>query len=208
MTGADRRHRWLPSTAGLLLLLGGACGGTGSLQVATVAAPPVADEKPPTTGQCSVPGMGYTLTYPSGWYTVDRGPVPCRFFHPEPFRLPERTEASWIAVNVQLAPVAFDEIVPSEGDRLGARSLTREEIDLSGRRAVRTISVSSGAGLLPGGLRAVTWYVDAGDATLVGTTSEAAAAGTFDHNVEALDEIVTSAVFSRAEASPPGGDAR
>lgn len=179
--------------AGALVAVGGACGGTGPVEVTTVGTMPATGSLPPPARQCSEPDAGYTLTYPAGWFTVEDGPVPCRFFHPEPFRLPARTEASWIAVNIQLAPVAFDEIVRSDGSRITTGVLSRREVDVGGRRGVRTVRTTSGAGLLPSGLRIVTWYVDGGDATLVGTTSEAAAAGTFAGNVEVLDGMMASA---------------
>lgn len=186
---------------GVLVAVGGACGGTGPIEVTTVGMMPATGAAPPPPRQCSEPDAGYTLTYPAGWFTVEDGPVPCRFFHPEPFRLPARTEASWIAVNVQLAPVAFDEIVRSEGSRITTGVLTRREVDVGGRRGVRTVRTTSGAGLLPAGLRIVTWYVEAGDATLVGTTSEAAAAGTFAGNVEVLDAMIASAQVPRPPAA-------
>ncbi len=90
MTVTDRRHRWRLAAAWLLVALGGACGGTGAVEMATVASPSVeCFDAAVTPQQCSAADGGYTLSYPSGWYTVDRGPVPCRFFHPEPFRLPD-----------------------------------------------------------------------------------------------------------------------
>ena len=166
------------------------------MEVATVAGATEAGADPAAgPRRCSPPGEGYTLSYPAGWYTVEKGPVPCRFFHPEPFRLPAGTEASWVAINVQLAPVTFDEIVRSDADRLAASVVNRREVDVSGRRAVRTVHATSGA-LLPSGVRVLTWYVEAGGATLVGTTSEAASAGTFDQNADVLDSIVASAVFA------------
>ncbi len=68
---------------------------------------------------------------------------------------------------------------------------------------MRTISVGSGA-LLHGALRVVCWYVDAGSATPVGTTSEAASAGPFEDNAAVLDNIVASAVSFPATGGDPG----
>jgi hypothetical protein len=206
LTGTDARNVWRLTTVCVVVAVGGACGGTGPVEVRTVASAPVTPVTAvATSSTCSVPGAGYTLTYPSGWYTVEEGPVPCRFFHPEPFVLPERTEASWIAVNVQLAPVAFDEIVRVETTRLAAATVSRREVDLSGRRAVRTVvAVPSGDGLLPRGVRVATWYVDYGKATLVGTTTQSASAGTFHSNAQVLDGIIASA----ASSMPAGDDLR
>lgn len=57
-----------------------------------------------STHQCSSASGEYTIRYPATWSTVDDGPVSCRFFHPQPFALPESTEATGLAVNVQLDP--------------------------------------------------------------------------------------------------------
>ncbi len=162
------------------------------MEVGTVAASPAGHDAPGGTRHCSGPDRAYTVGYPAGWHTVEDGPVPCRFFHPEPFRLPEGTEADWVAVRVAMAPIPFEEIVGSERDRLAGAILSWRVDDIAGRRAVRTVSASSGTGLLPAGTRVLTWYVDAGPATLVGTTSDASA-GTFENNAEVLDRMVASA---------------
>lgn len=151
-----------------------------------------------STMECSGAGGAYTVHYPVTWFTVDDGPVPCRFFHPDPFDLPASTEASGVAINVQLAPVPFDEIVPRL-DGIGGfeEVVSRQTMDLSGRRAVRIESQTGGAGLLPAGVGRVTWYVDAGPDTLVATTSAAASAGTFLANAGVLDDIVATADIRR-----------
>lgn len=146
------------------------------------------------TRRCSS-ASGYTVHYPATWSTVQDGAVPCRFFHPEPFVLPPSTEAAGLAINVQVAPAPFDDIVP----RLGTGSatafeeiLSRRNEHLSGHRAVRIESRTRQAGLRPTGVRRVTWYVDAGGGTLVATTAEGASAGAFPANVDVLDDIVAA----------------
>ncbi len=106
-------------------------------------------------------------------------------------------------MNVQLAPVPFDDIVRSESNRLAAGILSRHEGDLSGRRAVRIISAGSGVGLVGDG-RVATWYVEGGSATLVGTTSEAASAGTFDETPRYWTGSSPQPCSSRRPATTPG----
>lgn len=157
------------------------------------------------TMACTGAGAGYTVHYPATWFTVDDGPVPCRFFHPEPFVLPEKSEATGVAVTVQLAPVPFDEIV-SRLDGTGAfdEVLSRQPVDVSGRRALRIETRTRGAGLLPAGIGRVTWYVEAGGETLVATTSAIASAGTFLANTGVLDDIVATAEIGQDLSTMPG----
>ena len=155
--------------------------------------------------QCSSASGGYTIRYPATWFTVDDGPVPCRFFHPQPFALPESTEATGLAVNVQLAPVPFDDIVPLlDGEDRFEEILSRRAGHPSGPRAVRVESRTRRAGLLPAGVSRVTWYVDAGVDTFLATTSANASAGTFSANADVLDAIVVTAELRPDFATVPG----
>jgi len=142
---------------------------------------------------CVASERGYRLAFPASWSTNESADAePCRFFHPETFTLPRQTEATGIAVNVRLNPVAFDEVVPAPGGSAVAEMLDRRVTTIDGRRAVRSETRSTGRALLPFGTVAVRWFVDAEDATLVAATSEAAAAGRFEDNVNVLDAMMQS----------------
>jgi len=182
----------------VIVALLSACGG-GAARVATPPPAPDATTTEPTTPDapqmesCVASERGYRLTFPASWSTNESAVAePCRFFHPEAFVLPPQTEATGIAVNVRLNPVAFDEVVPSPGGSAVAEMLDRRVITIDGRRAIRSKTRSAGRALLPLGTIAVRWFVDAGDATLVAATSEAAAAGRFDDNVNVLDAMMQS----------------
>ena len=178
----------LSRIAAALVLAGAlaACGESGDGAAAPGSAPP-------KTVTCAAPERGYRLEFPESWFTNDAGIAePCRFFHPEPFTVAPRTEATGIAVSVRINPVSFDEVVPTPersatGEVLGHRATT-----IDGRPAVRAETRSTGQGLLPRSTRVVSWFVDAGDGTLVATTSEAAAAGRYEDNVRVLDGMVQS----------------
>lgn len=185
----------------LILVVAASCGRAD--EVAIQASGP--ESAAGSTKQCSSAGGGYTIRYPATWFTVDDGPVPCRFFHPKPFGLPQSTEATGLAVNVQLAPVPFDEIVPPPDSPDGFEEmLSRRVGHPSGFRAVRIESRTRGAGLLPAGVSRVTWYVDAGEDTLVATTSANAASGTFWANADVLDAIVAAAELRPDRSTLPG----
>ena len=174
----------------VILLVAASCGRAD--EVAIQASGPESAAR--STKQCASAGGGYTVRFPATWFTVDDGPVPCRFFHPEPFGLPQNTEATGVAVNVQLAPVPFDEIVPRLDRADGFEEILNQRAGYpSGLRAVRIESRTRRAGLVPAGVGRVTWYVDAGEDTLVATTSANASAGDFRANADVLDAIVVAA---------------
>lgn len=95
---------------------------------------------------------------------------PCRFFHPEPFEVPEATEVIGLAVTVSVEPVAFERV--SGSDDLTEDELSREETTVAGRPAVRVETVSTGDGLLPEGIRSYRYAVDLDGRTLVAVTRD------------------------------------
>lgn len=179
----------------LVLALGlGACGDSGD-DGSEPPSEPAGDTTilPVQTESCEAPEGGYRLEYPTGWFTNDAGIAePCRFFHPEPFTLRPHTEATGIAISVRLNPVAFDEVVPRREAPMGNEVLERRSTTVDGRQAVRTEMRVKAGGLLPDGTDVVSWFVDAGQGTLVATTSEAAAAGRYEDNVQVLDGMMKS----------------
>jgi hypothetical protein len=161
----------------------------------------------PATGwtrQCIGVGGRYIVHYPASWFTVDYGPAPCQFFHPKPFTLPESTEVPGIAIHVQLAPAPFDTIVPPV-ERAGGfeETLGRLRGARTGHQTARVESRSRVAGILPAGTRRLTWYVEAGQETLVATTTASASAGLFAANAEVLDRIVAAVTIRPALVPTP-----
>ena len=156
--------------------------------------PTITATAPPHNGnRACVSPAGYRLEYPASWSTsslADR--MPCRFFHPEPFTLPPNTEATCIAIRVQMAPAPIDQVAPPPGGSRAVEMLSRRETKVAERRALRVETRSTGEALLPAGLQGVTYYVDFGSRTLTGTTSEAAGAGRFANNVDVLDRMMAS----------------
>lgn len=193
----------------MLAVAFGACGETGG--TGGRATPPPSsqpDVAPPETVTCVAPERGYRLEFPKGWYTNDAGIAePCRFFHPEPFTLMPETEATGVAISVRLNPVAFDEVAPSPGGSAAIEVLGRRTTTIDGRPAVRAETRATGSGLLPRGTRAVSWFVDAGDGTLVATTSEAAGAGRHQDSVKVLDDMIESLRISDRKSTCSTGRA-
>lgn len=102
--------------------------------------------QPPITGTCAPPDgtrecvspAGYRVDYPASWSTsslTDR--LPCRFFHPETFTLPPDTEATGIAIRVQMAPAPIERVAPPPGGSRAVEVLSRREPKVAERRALR-----------------------------------------------------------------------
>ena len=198
-----RVSRRLSRLGAAIVLAGalGACGDSGD----TAAPPPSSlpsttqpsttqpSTTQPGTASCVAPDRGYRVEYPRSWHTNDAGVAePCRFFHPEPFTVAPGTEATGLAISMRLNPLAFEEVTPGPEGSAAVEVLGRRTTTIDGRPAVRAETRATGNALLPRGIRAVTWFVDAGDGTLVATTSEAAGAGRYEDNVKVLDATMAS----------------
>lgn len=163
----------------------------------TTATPPLSA----ATRDCVSPA-GYRIEYPASWSTGEpTGRFPCRFFHPEPFSVPPGTEATGVAITVQMAPAPMERVAPPPGGSLAEEILSRRETQVAERRALRVETRATGDALLPAGVRGVTYYVDFGSRTLTATTSEAAGAGRFADNVEVLDRMVASVSAARRSST-------
>ena len=197
----------LPRLAAGLVLAGvlTACGDSGERAVQAPTShpgPTTAETAPAGPVRCLAEERGYELEFPESWFANDAGVAePCRFFHPEPFTLVPGTEAPGLAISVRLNPVSFDQVVPPPEGSSAAEMVERRTTTIDGRSAVRAETVATGQALLPRGTRAVTWFVDASDGTLVATTSEAASAGRYEDNVEVLDGMMQSLHVLERESS-------
>lgn len=181
----------------LMLFMAASCGTASEVTIRASGR----ESSPGSTKQCAGAGGAYIVHYPASWFTIDHGPVPCRYFDPEPFALPESTEATELAINVQFAPAPFDQMVPGAPAAEGfEETLSRRSGDVSGHRSLRIESLTRGPGILPAGTRRLTWYLEAQGGTLVATTSADGFDGSFASHANVLDEIVAG-----MELRPDGG---
>ena len=142
---------------------------TSTSTTATTPSTSTATDAPTQT--CSNTEAGYSIDYPAGWST-NAGDVtpPCRYFHPQPFEVPEATEVIGLAVTIDVEEVPFEVVVAP--DKLGEQELDREETTVAGRPAVRVETVSTGEALLPEGVRSYQYAVDLGASTLIAVTRD------------------------------------
>ena len=146
------------------------------------------------TIQCTNEEDGFTVAYPPDWHTNTGEVAPtCSFFHPEPFDLPEASEAVGIAIRVDREPVAFED---AAGPSPAREVLEREETTVAGRPAVRLEYEATGDGLLDRGTRGVDYLVDLDGETLVASTLDVGGLD-FERNVQVLDELVDTIELTR-----------
>lgn len=205
------RVRWSPVvTLAVVALLGGACGAeqqasdeptttTSSAPATTITTATTATTaaaEPMETCEAS----NYRISYPADWSTNDPARVgPCRFFHPEPFVVPVATEALELAVSVGVEAIAYDQAQDSLGPP-AARVRSTEDVTVAGRPAVRALVEATGEALLPEGVLSYQYFVDLGDETMVATTMDISAAGTFESNRDVLDEMMATVEFKECSA--------
>lgn len=131
-----------------------------------------------------------TVRYPQDWSTNESG-TDCRWFHPEPFDLPEATEATHVAVHLDGPRDALDFEQILEDARTGPHVdeiQSDEEATVDGQRARRLRYTTTDQGLYDAGTEVVTYLVDSPDGVLVMSTTTAADAD-FEESVDVLDTI-------------------
>lgn len=139
---------------------------------------------------CTSADGGYAVEYPTGWST-NEGDVtePCRFFHPEPFEVPQATEVFGLAVTIGVEPVPFERVGAPDG--MVEEELSREETTVAGRPAVVVETESTGEGLLPEGVRSYRYAVDLDGRTLVAVTRDVEGLD-YGRNQDVLDAMMES----------------
>lgn len=130
----------------------------------------------PTTTRCVSSEGGYAVSYPRDWSVAGGdGIEPCAFFDPQPLALEPGTEATEVAVRVDVRDVPLEQARQDTGGQ--------QEEQAAGVRATGTTTDDV---LLPAGTPFTTWLVDLGGRTLVLTTNRT------DEAVEVLDAMAQS----------------
>ena len=200
MRSRDRLRRSLLGFALTAAFVGSACGtdeaatpttsSTSSTVGSTTSGPPSS-----TAGiRCDHPT--FSVEYPAGWSTNDESEgEPCRWFHPEPFDVPENSEAVGLAISLRYDDVDFEFVTDPKNN--SDEILDRQRTEVDGKTAVRMHTRSTGKGLLDAGVESVTWYVDLGTETLAGATHGVAEGG-LEQNAPVLDSMMESLEFTDA----------
>lgn len=144
----------------------------------------------PTSTRCTAPT--FSVAYPRPWHVNDADDAaPCRWFHPDPFTLPEAAEAVGIAIGVRYE----DGEASALAERGSGDVLDRTVATIDGHEAIRTHRRTAGQGLLPAGTEVVAWFVDLGPRSLLVTTTSDATGGAFEEHADVADEMARSLRF-------------
>ena len=185
------RRSTLVAITALVVLVAAGCG-DGETAAPTTTSASVTSTTAAASPECVAPT--YTVDRPEGWSVNEPSDAaPCRWFHPEPFELPQNTEVTGIAVHLRYEAVEYSRL--TDPDSRAEDIVDVRETEVHGKAAVRMHTRSRGEGLLDAGIEVVSWYVDTGSRTLSATTTQAAE-GSFDSNVAALDAMMQSLQFT------------
>ena len=112
---------------------------------------------------CTNRALGFSIAYPSGWYTTQLNPAgACIYFEPKPFRIPPNSDFTGTSLEVLPTQQAYAGLLRTLTDPRFSRAVLRKNLSLRGRRAVRLESVATGEGLLDRGTRTYAYVLDRG----------------------------------------------
>ena len=182
-----RRLRGTAAAAPLLALAACASPATGPAPQAvgvSPAAQAVALAQPQDrTTSCTSPA-GYRVTFPADWSTNEAGVLPaCSWFGPGEVVVPEASDVRTAPVTLQVVDGPLTEVAVPVPDEV-----TRTELEVGGRQAVRTQQVTT-LGLHPEGTRITTWALDLDGRTLLADAVELPG-GDHERAVAVLDAMV------------------
>ena len=106
--------------------------------------------------RCSNKALRYSIAYPRGWHR-DRN---CAFFDPRPFTVPANSDFYGVSLEVQVAQDSWANVVRGLTDKRYARTISRRQVRVNGRRAALLEVEATGAGLYERGYRLYAYVVD------------------------------------------------
>ena len=183
-----RHLRGTAAAAPLLALAACASPATGAAPEAVGVAPAQAvaathPEAEDGVNSCASPA-GYRVEYPADWSTNEAGVLPaCSWFGPGEVVVPEASDVRTAPVTLQVVDAPLTEVAVPMPDEV-----TRTELEVGGRQAIRTEQVTT-LGLYPEGTRITTWALDWDGRTLLADAVELPG-GDHERAVAVLDEMV------------------
>lgn len=175
--------------AAVLAVLAAGCAADSDTTTTATTAPAETGTAEATAQRCTNEEDGFSVAFPASWHT-NAGEVAaaCSFFHPDEFEVPERTETLGVAILISREPVAFEAVA---GEQPSRRDVTRDELTVADRPAVRLEYVATADGLLPEGTPVYEVLVDLDGSTLIASTQGLDDLD-FDANKDVLDLMVDS----------------
>ncbi|MBT8199049.1 MAG: hypothetical protein KJO36_00900 [Acidimicrobiia bacterium] len=119
---------------------------------------PPAEDGLGATERCTNP-EGFSIDYPADWSVNDGSVVSaCSLFDPEPFVVPESTDARVADISAYIDDIAFSRLAAPDADD----DLERAVTSIDGHQAVRLTGETSGDGLYPDGIPFTRYVIDLG----------------------------------------------
>src|SRR5829696_568558 len=104
-------------------------------------------EGQPGWSTCTNARRGYSIDYPSGWYTTHLRPAQaCEYFHPEPFEIIEGTEFPPTGLFVFLTDQTADSYVDEATNPMFFETVRRRDTMVGPRSAVLIETAATGQG--------------------------------------------------------------
>jgi hypothetical protein len=111
--------------------------------------------------RCTNSHHRFSIGYPRHWHTTQLRPADkCRQFDRQPFTVPEASEYPITALNAVATTTSFSELVRSRNNPEFEERLLWQRTWVSGRRALRYETVSTGGGLYEKGTRTYGYAVN------------------------------------------------
>ena len=130
-------------------------------QTRTVTAEGPGEVVRPGWSLCTNNRRGYSISYPSGWYTTHLRPSQaCEYFDPEPFEIIEGTEFPSTGLFAALTDESVEAYLEQLTDPMFFETIRREETSVGGRPAVLVEIASTGQGESEPGQRTYGYVVD------------------------------------------------
>lgn len=161
-----------------------------------------AAEPEPEWTSCANAHWGYTVEYPSGWYTASLGPrTDCAWFARERFELEQGTEAPLVDLEVRATIGTFRQAARQLEDPYGERTLERAGVTIDGRKAIRFEKQQTQDLLYPSGTRTYGYLLNRdGAAYWVLTLDVPGRSLPYGANKEVVDRAVRSLTFAQGAA--------
>jgi hypothetical protein len=117
---------------------------------------------------CANTRRGYSIGYPSGWYTTHLGPAQaCEYFDPEPFEILPGTEFPPTALFTARTSESVEAYVSQLTDPMFFETIRQEETTIGERPAVVVETEATGQGESEPGERTYGYVIDVGGRAFV-----------------------------------------
>jgi hypothetical protein len=145
---------------------------------------------------CTNNRRGYTIGYPSGWYTTHlRASQACEYFDPRPFEIIPGTEFPPTALFAAQTEESVDTYVEQLTDPMFFETVRREDTTVAGRRAVLVETTATGEGESEPGERRYGYVVDRDGRAFVVLATGLPGDARYDDFKAVVDEAVQTVRF-------------